>query len=231
MPTGRPERTPRKAVERTPRKAAVPRGGASARAARSSSGAASSPARSGGGPARPDARTGTGGGGSKVRPAVPRRSARRRSTSGEAEAARGGSPAAHTSPSSRSVRIGILAGMLVLLAVTLVPTLRSYLSQQNDIAAMRTTIATSEASVAELQKEQARWADPAFVQQQARERLKFVKPGDKLYTVLGAGPASAAPGEPPTAGLARAPSPTATWYGKVWASLVLADSRATTSSR
>ena len=48
----------------------------------------------------------------------------------------------------------------------------------------------SQLTVEELQKEQARWSDNAYVEQQARERLKFVKIGDRSYTVIDGDPPS-----------------------------------------
>ncbi len=61
----------------------------------------------------------------------------------------------------------VLASIFVLLAITLVPTLRSYLRQQGDIEALREQVAGQRVTVEELQKEQARWNDPAYVEQQA----------------------------------------------------------------
>ena len=76
------------------------------------------------------------------------------------------------------MRSCVLASIFVLLAVTLVPTLRSYLRQQGDIDALRGAGGEQRQGREELQKEQARWNDPAYVEQQARERLKFVKVGE-----------------------------------------------------
>ena len=60
------------------------------------------------------------------------------------------------------------------------------------------------------------WKDPAYIEVQARERLKFVRVGDRAYTVIdpSAGDASAPAAERPVvaAPMANAASP---WYGKV----------------
>ena len=106
---------------------------------------------------------------------------------------------AHGAPeptASRAVfRIVVLASIAVLLAVTLVPTLRSYLRQQGQINALRDQVAAQRVDVTTLQKEQARWNDEAYVVQQARERLKFVKVGEKSYTVIdGRAAAKSVPG-------------------------------------
>jgi cell division protein FtsB len=117
------------------------------------------------------------------------------------------------------MRVVVLASIVVLLAVTLVPTLRSYLRQQGEIDALRDRVSQQRADVAELQKEQARWDDDAYVMQQARERLKFVKVGEKSYTVID----GVAPAEPRTA-VATAPAASGSpWYGQLWESVRAAD--------
>ena len=55
-------------------------------------------------------------------------------------------------------------------------------------SALREQVAAQEQDVAALEAERERWQDPAYVEQQARERLKFVKPGERSYTVLDAEP-------------------------------------------
>ena len=122
---------------------------------------------------------------------------------------------------SRAVlRLVILASIAVLLAVTLVPTLRSYLRQQGAIDALRQDVASQRSDVAELQKEQARWNDDAYVRQQARERLKFVKVGEKSYTVIDPQPT---PNAVPGVASAPAASSNHPWYGQLWESVRVAD--------
>ena len=90
------------------------------------------------------------------------------------------------------LRVVVLASIVVLLAVTLVPTLARTCATGGDRRPARPGHPAA-ADVADLQKEQARWDDPAYVEQQARERLKFVKVGEKSYTVIdGARPADPA---------------------------------------
>ncbi len=109
------------------------------------------------------------------------------------------------------MRGAILATIIVVLAVTLAPTARSLLRQRGDLAALQDKVVQQQQSVADLRRQQARWADPAYVEQQARERLKFVKVGDRSYSVID--PVT----ERPKAD-ANAP-----WYGQVWQSVRLAD--------
>ena len=65
-----------------------------------------------------------------------------------------------------------------MLAVTLVPTLRSYLQQQNEYSALQAKVrrAAPYGRPAD-PRAGAQWNDPAYVEQQARERLKFVRAG------------------------------------------------------
>lgn len=117
-------------------------------------------------------------------------------------------------------RWAILASIMVILAILLMPTLRNYLHQRGEIAALRDHVAQQKADVAELQREQARWSDSAYVEQQARERLKFVMPGDKAYTVI-----DAAPQADDQPGIAHVPQGTRShpWYGQLWESAKVAD--------
>jgi cell division protein FtsB len=114
----------------------------------------------------------------------------------------------------------VLASIFVLLAVTLVPTLRSYLRQQGEIDALRGQVTEQREGVSDLQKEQARWNDDAYVMQQARERLKFVKVGEKSYTVIDGKPSTKA-----LPGVAKAPAASSDhpWYGQLWESVQVAD--------
>jgi len=84
--------------------------------------------------------------------------------------------------------MAILAAIFVMLAVTLVPTLRSTLKQRSQISDLRSQLAQQGRTVAALQREQRQWSDPAYVEQQARERLKFVRVGETSYTVIDAEP-------------------------------------------
>jgi cell division protein FtsB len=119
-----------------------------------------------------------------------------------------------------AVRGAIILTIVVLLGAFLTSTVANWMQQRTDIEAMRTQVAAQEKTVADLQREQARWQDPAYVEQQARQRLKFVKPGEKSYTVI-----DAAPGRDPVlAGVAGADAEKAgPWYGAVWDSIRVAD--------
>lgn len=114
-------------------------------------------------------------------------------------------------------RWGVIALVTLVLLVLLAPTMRSYFTQRSDIAALERQVAQSEERVAELEAERDRWDDPAYVEQQARERLKFVRPGEVSYTVIGAD-------EIETLQVASGEvSELRPWYDRVWASIGQAD--------
>lgn len=159
----------------------------------------------------------------RTRSAGPSRPSGARSPARPALASRGRTPAPEAEHGGSAwVRGAILLTILVVLAVTLAPTARSLLRQRGEIAALQGKVVQQQQSVADLQREQARWADPAYVEQQARERLKFVKVGDRSYSVID--PATEVP-KPPTTAVVAAPQADANapWYGQVWESVRLAD--------
>jgi cell division protein FtsB len=128
---------------------------------------------------------------------------------------------------SRSIKgVAILASIFVMLAVTLIPTLRSTLNQRSQINDLRSHLAEKREKVAALQQEQRQWTDPAYVEQQARERLKFVRPGETSYTVIDAEVAPVRGGGPTIAAPSRAATANSPWYGQMWQSMVIADTPA-----
>ena len=76
----------------------------------------------------------------------------------------------------------VLAVLTVSYASSLRRLPRSSAAHINDL---KTQIAEHEANIDSLEAEKDRWEDPAYVAQQARERLGYVMPGEKTYLVLG----------------------------------------------
>jgi cell division protein FtsB len=80
------------------------------------------------------------------------------------------------------------AAVLVLVVAALVmsygSSLRAYLEQGRHIASLRAGIAESEAHIAALEREKARWDDDYYVISQARARFAFGFPGEIGYRVL-----------------------------------------------
>lgn len=74
----------------------------------------------------------------------------------------------------------LIVGALIVLA----PSLRIFVEQRTEIAALEQLVADQEASVLDLGREVDRWQDPAYIEAQARDRLLYVYPGDISYLVI-----------------------------------------------
>jgi cell division protein FtsB len=114
----------------------------------------------------------------------------------------------------------VLVSIFAFLTVLLGSTVAAYVGQQGDIAALQDKVATQQEDVTGLQNQQERWRDPAYVEQQARQRLKFVKPGERSYTVLDPEPT---PGTQDHLPDVAAPDSALPWYQTVWQSTRTAD--------
>lgn len=115
----------------------------------------------------------------------------------------------------------VLLSILAFLTVLLGSTVAAYVGQRQDIVALRDKVAAQEQDVAALEAERERWRDPAYVEQQARQRLKFVKPGERSYTVLDAEPSDAT--KDPVPAVVDEQTPALPWYATVWESTRTAD--------
>jgi cell division protein FtsB len=80
-------------------------------------------------------------------------------------------------------RAAFLALVLCTLIVALAYPMRQYVSQQGDIADQQRTARDAKQQVEKLRDEKARLQDDAYVKRLARERLHFVMPGEKGYTM------------------------------------------------
>lgn len=89
----------------------------------------------------------------------------------------------------------IMLGLVVLAVFVLVPTVGTYLSQRQQIAALEASVQLTADEVAALEQQKERWADPAYVTSQARARLYYVHPGEVVYLVDDDLPASSIPAE------------------------------------
>ncbi|MGO1523454.1 MAG: FtsB family cell division protein [Nesterenkonia sp.] len=84
-----------------------------------------------------------------------------------------------------SGRLIVLTIVTLVVISFLVPTVRTYLQQSEEIEEMSEQIADEEQRQAELYSQLQRWDDPEFVRQQARERINLVMPGERRYHVIG----------------------------------------------
>ena len=81
-------------------------------------------------------------------------------------------------------------------------------------------VTAQEANVEDLQRQRDLWQTDEYVEAQARKRLKFVKPGERTYTVID--PSADAPEVDPETGAVKAPS-TQPWYEQISSSVAAAD--------
>lgn len=77
----------------------------------------------------------------------------------------------------------MLALVVVLALAVVLPSLRVYFAQQEDLRELRAERDAAAIEVTDLQGDAARWDDPAYVVAQARERLAYVFPGETPYRV------------------------------------------------
>jgi hypothetical protein len=93
-----------------------------------------------------------------------------------------------------------------------------WVGQRGEISSLQAQTRAQQQHVEQLGRQQQKWQDPAYVEQQARLRLHYVMPGEKAYIVLGRPKAQPAKkGQPPAA-----PAVTGPWYSRLWQTVQLA---------
>lgn len=114
----------------------------------------------------------------------------------------------------------VLGSLSLLLAMMLVPAGTAWYDQRQRLETLNQQVAAQETNVDKLQRERDLWETDEYVEAQARQRLKFVKPGEKTYTVIDS--EGDVPDVDPETGAVRAPS-TQPWYEQVSSSVSAAD--------
>jgi cell division protein FtsB len=109
-------------------------------------------------------------------------------------------------------RAAVLAVVVAALALALAAPLRELLSQRSQISSLNSSITSQQQQVAALQKAQKQWANPTYVEQQARDRLHYVFPGQVPYVTLSPTPVASASAS--AQALVAQP-----WYGRLWSSV------------
>lgn len=117
-----------------------------------------------------------------------------------------GHPVGVTSPR----RAAILALVLVAVVTTVAVPLRNYLSQRSELAAVHAQQEMLNDEIAELERRRALLTDPRYVEAQARERLRYVRPGETPYMVQL---------PTPTPAPEVAEEPDEPWYTWLWESI------------
>ena len=108
---------------------------------------------------------------------------------------------------------------MVLLIASYATLLHTMWQQRQDIRATEAEIEMRKSAIAELEDDAARWDDPAFVEQQARERFGWVLPGEVGYRVVDAD--GEVQGDVPQLADPPSDAPPA-WYDQLWESVKVA---------
>jgi hypothetical protein len=74
--------------------------------------------------------------------------------------------------------------VLAVLMVSYASSMRAYFEQRHHLDDLQQDITESRANIKALQREKARWDDPAYVRAQARQRFGWVLPGEIAYQVI-----------------------------------------------
>lgn len=124
-------------------------------------------------------------------------------------------------PASRLTgRAIVLLSVVLLLLASYTSSLHAWWSQHKEIESTKTSIAKKKADIASLKQEKERLKDDAYIQQRARERFGWVKPGEVGYRVIGVDGKIA--GDAPELDDPTGDKPDE-WYGKLWGSVTRAD--------
>lgn len=124
-----------------------------------------------------------------------------------------------------TVTLRALGLFLVLLVafVVLAPTLRHGVAQQEQLRRLRADVEAAQQRNDELSAEVQRWNDPAYVQAQARDRLGYTMPGERVYRLVNEPGLDVSSPDPDDNDLVRVPEGESTpWYLTVWDSIEIA---------
>jgi len=110
-------------------------------------------------------------------------------------------------------RAALLAALVCVLVLSVAVPLRNYLGQRAELAAVYEQQHILADKIAELARRRGLLADPANVETQARERLRYVRPGEAPYLV------QLPPGTTVAAGTGGVQVPAQPWYGQLWKSI------------
>lgn len=114
-------------------------------------------------------------------------------------------------------RAVLLAVVICVLALSLAVPFRNYVGQRGQLADVHEQQRILADKVAELQRRRDLLADPQQVEAQARERLRYVRPGEAPYVVQL--PPGQTVADPPGTSVAVLPPPRPLWYAELWKSI------------
>ncbi|MDQ1650674.1 MAG: hypothetical protein QOG60_2731 [Frankiaceae bacterium] len=118
-----------------------------------------------------------------------------------------------------TTRAALLALTVCLVALTMAYPLRAYVSQKAGIAELQAQQRVDQQAVLDLQRQVARYQNPTSVQDEARLRLHYQLPGEKIFLL----PPTPAPVAPPSDKVHTPALPDQAakpWYSQLWGSAV-----------
>ena len=110
-------------------------------------------------------------------------------------------------------RAALLAAVICVLMLSVTVPLRNYLGQRAELAAVYEQQHILTDKIAELERRRALLADPGHIEIQARERLRYVRPGEAPYLV------QLPPGGSVATAVGGVQAPTRLWYEQLWGSI------------
>ncbi len=128
---------------------------------------------------------------------------------GDAGVARVGATLGISSPR----RAAVLVSVVVALALSVAVPLQNYLALRGELAEVQVEQAALRDQVTELERRRALLENPDHIEAQARERLRYVRPGETPYIVQLPPPAAA------PVGTVAVPEPAEPWYTRLWRSI------------
>jgi cell division protein FtsB len=117
-------------------------------------------------------------------------------------------------------RAVLLAALVLLLALTLAGPVRQYLAGRAELVQLAAEGRELDERAAELRRQLERQTDPAYAERQARERLTYVLPGDRLVVVVDGTTVEGDAGTLPPPATSTEP---VSWYAGLLESLSVAD--------
>jgi cell division protein FtsB len=113
----------------------------------------------------------------------------------------------------------LLGALVLLLALTLTGPVRQWLAGRDQIDQLTAQRSSLDAQVRDLQAQLRRESDPAYLARQARERLTYVLPGDRLVIIADGRATEGEAGALP----ATVPADPVPWYEGLLQSVTTAD--------
>jgi cell division protein FtsB len=120
-------------------------------------------------------------------------------------------------------RAVLLGALVLLLAMTLAGPMRQYVAGRQELAELAAEQDALTQRATDLQAQLDRQADPAYIAQQARQRLTYVLPGDRLVVVGDVGDAGSSAGDEELPAPGTGSSAPVPWYTGLLESVAAAD--------